>query len=392
MSRDERLGVWVLAVGQTLGFATLVFSFGGILPALLDGSGWSRAELALGPTLALLVSAVLAPLSGRLVDAGHGAALLSGAAALGAAGLLLLSGVGHYALWLAFWGLVGLGQAGSLYETCFAFLTRRLGGEARGAIIRITVLAGFASSLAFPVGALAGRALGWHGALAVFAALQLAITVPANLYGAHLLRRGQRRGPVMVETPRGAVAAAMRKPEFWVLATVFALMIGGHMMLVSFALPIMADRGAGATLAVVVASSVGPMQVAGRLFLMFGADRIGSGRAARTITLGLAVASAALLFAAGQPVLMFVYAVFQGASIGIASILRPLLVAEALGRENFGAVSGALATAPLTASAAAPYLGALLIGWGGVPFLLAATFGFALAAFAGTLWLRSRGL
>jgi predicted MFS family arabinose efflux permease len=392
MSRDERLGVWVLAVGQTLGFATLVFSFGGILPALLDGSGWSRAELALGPTLALLVSAVLAPVSGRLVDAGHGAALLAGAAALGAAGLLALSGVGSHALWLACWALVGLGQAGSLYETCFAFLTRRLGGEARGAIIRITVLAGFASSLAFPVGAWAGAAFGWHGALAIFAALQLAITVPANLWGAHLLRRGQRRGPAMVETPKGAVRAAIGKPEFWVLAAIFALMLGGHMMLVSFALPIMQDRGAGATLAVVVASSVGPMQVAGRLFLMFGADRIGSGRAVRVITLGLAVASAALLLAAGQPALMFAYAVFQGASIGIASILRPLLVAEALGRENFGAVSGALATAPLSASAAAPYLGALLIGWGGVPLLLAATLSFALLAFAGTLWLGRRGI
>lgn len=392
MSRDERLGVWVLAVGQTLGFASLVFSFGGILPALIDGSGWSRAELALGPTLALLVSAVLAPFSGRLVDAGHGGALLGGAAAVGAAGLVLLSGVDHYALWLLFWGLVGLGQAGSLYETCFAFLTRRLGDEARSAIIRVTVLAGFASSLAFPIGALTGQAFGWHGALAVFAVLQLAITVPANLYGVHLLRRGQRRGPVMVETPRGAVAAAMRKPEFWVLAAIFSLMICTHMMLVSFALPILEDRGAGAMLAVVVASSVGPMQVAGRVFLMFGADRIRSGAAVRAITLGLAAASAALMLATGQPVLMFAYAVFQGSSIGIASILRPLLVAEALGRENFGAVSGALATAPLAASAAAPYLGALLIGLGGVPLVLVTTFAFSLIAFGGTLWLRVRGI
>ncbi|MBC7140604.1 MAG: hypothetical protein H5U18_00320, partial [Rhodobacteraceae bacterium] len=50
MSRDESIGVWLLAVGQTAGFAALVYMFGAIILSLEDGSGWSRAELALGPT------------------------------------------------------------------------------------------------------------------------------------------------------------------------------------------------------------------------------------------------------------------------------------------------------------------------------------------------------
>jgi hypothetical protein len=91
-------------------------------------------------------------------------------------------------------------------------------------------------------------------------------------------------------------------------------------------------------------------------------------------------------------VLFVAYAVGQGASIGIQSILRPLLVAEALGQENFGAVSGALAMAPLTASAAAPVLGALLISAGGVTLLLWVTLAAALGAFGIALWLRSRGI
>ena len=65
MSRDEQLGVWALAVGQTLGFAALIYIFGAILVSLEAGSTWGRAELALGPTLGLLVSAASAPFAAR---------------------------------------------------------------------------------------------------------------------------------------------------------------------------------------------------------------------------------------------------------------------------------------------------------------------------------------
>ncbi len=392
MGRDESRGVWLLAVGQTAGFAAIVYVFGAILLSLEAGSGWHRAELALGPTLALLTQAGLAPFSGRLVDRGLGGALLGGAAALGGLCLLALSQVGQIALWYLLWIVIGVAQAASLYETCFSFLTRRLGPFARDAIIRVTLVAGFASTFAFPLGAWAGAAFGWRGALLVFAAVQIVVTVPANLLGVRYLRRGERRGGPMVPTPRGAVRHALGRPEFWALAGFFGLLMGNHMMLTTFALPVLADRGAAPALAVLVASSVGPMQVAGRALLMFGGDRIPAGGAARAITLGMAAASGALLAASGQTVLFVAYAVGQGASIGIQSILRPLLTAEALGQQNFGAVSGAVAMAPLTASAAAPVLGALLISAGGVTLLLWVALAAALGAFAIALWLRSRGI
>ncbi|MCW3782272.1 MFS transporter [Defluviimonas salinarum] len=392
MARAERLGVWLLAIGQTLGFASLVYVFGAILLALESGSGWSRAELSLGPTLALLTQALLAPYSGRLVDRGLGGLLLGGAAALGAACLIALSQVTHLGLWLGLWVVIGAAQAASLYETCFSFLTRRLGRDARPAIIRVTLVAGFASTLAFPIGAWSGAEFGWRGALVTFAILQVLITVPANVAGVALLRRGERRGAPLVETPKGAIRAALRRPEFWALAGLFGLMMGNHTMLFTFALPVLTDRGAAPGLAVLVASSVGPMQVAGRVALMLGGARIHAGAAARAIALVMCAASVALLVASGEAWLLFLYAVCQGSSIGIASILRPLLTAEALGYENFGALSGALAIAPLTAGAAAPFLGALLIGAGGVTLLLSVTLLLALGAVALALWLRTRGI
>ncbi|MCV2864190.1 MFS transporter [Albidovulum sediminicola] len=392
MSRDESRGVWILAVGQTAGFAALLYMFGAIILALEDGSGWSRAELALGPTLALLAQAALAPFSGRLVDGGHGGRLLAGAALLGAACLALLSQVTHLAAWYAIWMVLGAAQAASLYETCFSFLLRRLGPEARRAIIRVTLVAGLASTFAFPIGAWAGEALGWRGAILLFAGIEALITLPANIIGVRLLRRGERRGGERAELRAGAVRAVLRRPEFWALALYFGLMMGNHMMLTTYALPILTERGAAHALAVLVASSVGPMQVAGRLLLTLPGLRVGTGTLSRVIALGMSGSSFALLVAAGDWWLFAIYAVGQGASIGVQSVLRPLITAEALGQENFGAISGALAMAPLGAGAVAPFLGAILIGAGGVTLLLSVTLGFALLAFAIGLWLRARGI
>ncbi|MDI3336019.1 MFS transporter [Defluviimonas aestuarii] len=392
MSRDDSIGVWLLAVGQTAGFASLVYIFGAIILSLEDGSGWSRAELALGPTLALLTQAGLAPFTGRLVDKGYGGALLGGAAALGALCLAALSRVEVLWLWYALWIVIGFAQAASLYETCFSFLTRRLGREARTGIIRVTLVAGFASTVAFPLGALTGEALGWRGAVLVFAAVQLAVTLPTNILGVRFLRRGERRGGPMVATPPGAVRAVLKRPDFWALAAFFGLLMGNHTMLFTFALPILTDRGAPHGLAVLIASTVGPMQVAGRIVVMLAGARARSGPVARGIALGMSLASVALLAGTGQVWLLVIYAVLQGTSIGIQSILRPLLTAEALGQENFGAVSGSLAMAPLTAGAAAPFLGALLIGAGGVTLLLWVTLLAALVALGIAFWLRTRGI
>ena len=392
MSRDESRGVWLLAIGQTAGYASLVYIFGAIILSLESGSGWTRAELALGPTLALVAQAILAPFMGRLVDKGRGGLLLGGSAIVGALCLALLSRVESLVAWYALWLLIGAAQAAGLYETCFSLLTRRLGPEARRGIIRVTLVAGFASTFAFPLGAWSGSALGWRGAILLFAAIQLFLTLPVNVLGVTLLRRGERRGGPLVPTPKGAILRTLRQPEFWALAVFFGLLMGNHMILTTYALPVLTERGASQALAVLVASSVGPMQVAGRVLLMLGGARIPAGGAARAIALGMVLSSGALLIVSGQVWLFFIYAIGQGASIGVQSILRPLLTAEALGPENFGANSGALAMAPLLASAAAPVFGALLIGAGGVTLLLSVTLTMGLIAFASALWLRARGI
>lgn len=369
--------VWLLALGQTLVYAGSYYAFPALLPDLEAATGWSKATLALGPSLAFLIMASLTVVTGRLVDRGLGGEMLVWGPVLASLGVAGMALAGSPAVWLAAWALVGVAQAGCLYETCFAFLTRRLGGGARAAITRVTLVAGFAGTLAFPLGHWVGERLGGQGGLAVFVGVTL-LAMPCNLWAVQSLRRRERAGVAPVPAPPGVLAVALRRPAFWALVACFGLIWLNHGVLITYVLELFADRGAGPAMAATAAACIGPSQVAGRLLFMLGEARVGNARAT-LIALGGVVAASAVLWLAGlAPALVFGFALAQGAGAGLMSILRPVLIAEILGREGFGAISGAVAMSPILASAVAPALGAWMLVAGGPVAVYAACLAMAL--------------
>jgi MFS family permease len=131
-------------------------------------------------------------------------------------------------------------------------------------------------------------------------------------------------------------------------------------------------------MAAFAAACIGPSQVVGRLLFLMGEARVGNTRAT-LLALGSILAASLLLWAAGAaPVLIFAFALAQGAGAGLMSILRPMLIADILGRQGFGSISGAVAISPILASAAAPALGALMLTVGGPGLVYAACLAMAL--------------
>ncbi|WP_295074308.1 MFS transporter [Tabrizicola sp.] len=375
------MAVWLLALGQTLIYAGCYYSFPALLPDLEAATGWTKGELALGPTLAFLIMAGLTPFTGRLVDRGLGGEMLIWLPVLCALGVAGLGLVGSLTGWLALWALIGVAQAGSLYETCFAFLTRRLGDGARAAITRVTLVAGFAGTLAFPLGHWLGQVLGGQGALVVFAGLVL-LAAPLNAVAVRQLRQRERAGQAIPPSPPGMLQVALKKPAFWIISLGFLAVYLNHGILITYALILFADRGAAPGLAALAAACIGPAQVAGRLVLLAAGARVTTTQATMA-SLGGAVLAGVLLWLAGlAPWLIFAFALAQGAGIGLTSILRPVLIAEILGREGFGAISGAAAVAPILASAAAPSVGAALLAWGGPELVYAVCLALAVTGLA----------
>ncbi len=375
----ERRAVWMLATGQTLGYACFYYIFAAMVVSWQDALGWDKAVLALGPTVAILVSAGLAPFVGRAVDRGHGPRLMVGGALAGAASLAVLAGVSHPWVYLAAWVGLGIAQASCLYEVCFALLIRRFGLAARSAITRVTLVAGFASTLAFPAAAALTPALGWQGTVWVAVAVTVLAIVPLHLAGAGIISQGPAQGR---EGAQFAPAAwdVLRLADFWRLAAVFSLLNLNHWMLISFMLPVFAAQGLGAGLAVAAAACVGPAQVLGRLALMRSEARLGTGLATRLTLCAIVAASVLLALAGLAPLLAFGFAAVQGAAMGVMTILRPMIVADTLGSQTYGAIAGMMSIPTLLSSAAAPLLGALLLGAGGVGLLIGVALILALLA------------
>jgi predicted MFS family arabinose efflux permease len=223
----------------------------------------------------------------------------------------------------------------------------------------------------------------------VFAGVTL-LGAPCHWWAVRSLRRQERQGLALPPEPAGALQAALRRPVFWGVALCFGLFGLNHNILLTYVLVLFADRGASAGTAAFAAAMIGPAQVLGRVLFLWQAARVTNGQAT-LLALGSVSLAGVILWSAGaSPGLIFAFALAQGAGMGLMSILRPLLIADLLGRQGFGAISGAVAMAPILASAAAPALGAVMLGWGGPVMVYAACLAMAVAGFAMAVWLVAR--
>ncbi len=368
MRRDPAL--LILAAGQTLAWACIFYVFPALLLRWEQALGWSKADLTAAIAGAVLVSAAASPIAGRIIDRGQGARLMAVSAAAGGVGLLLLSFVSELWQFYAVWVLLGLAMGGCLYDPCFAILTRARGIYAKRGIILITLVAGFASTISFPAMHSLSDWLGWRGAVQVGAGVMLIVVAPVLWRGVTMLEAG---GIVATE-PEPEIASGaryLRRPAFWFLSIGFACLAMTHGAILHHLLPILDERGYSGDLAVLAASFIGPMQVAGRLAMM-AADRFVSNNGVALgafAVMGLSVVFLAL--AGSSPAFLSLFVILFGSAFGTVSILRPVLTREILGPNNFGAKSGAVAVSFLAGSALAPFLGALIWTTGGYDLMLA---------------------
>ena len=357
--------VWPLAIAETIIWAAMYYAFPALLPTWERELGWSKTELSFAFTLSLVVSASLVPVAGRLIDRGLAREIFTGGAVLGAVLLALLSVVTELWQFFCIWIGLGVAMSSTLYEACFAVLVRSTGDRARRAITIVSVVAGLAGTVAFPSAHLLSAALGWRGAVLVFAAVVATVAVPL-VWSA--CRRAEAQATVHAPKPSASAGQALAvagSPVFRLLAIAVFLAALDHGMLISHVLPILDDRGIDAGLAVLAASFIGPMQVAGRLVLM-ASDRFASTVVASTGCFAMmAIAGTCLLNAGAAPALLAGFVVLQGAGIGIASVMRPVITAELLGRRNFGVVSGLVGLMHMGGYALGPSVSAMVWAWGG---------------------------
>lgn len=380
--------VVALGLTQTLAWGSTFY-----LPAILAGpmagdTGTSTSFVFLAFSCAMGVSALLGPWAGRQIDRHGGRAMLGASNLIFAAGLGLMGLAQGPVLLMAAWLVVGLGMGIGLYEAAFATLARLYGSAARGPITGITLFAGFASTVCWPLTALMEAELGWRMACTLWALAHLLFALPLNRLA---VPRAPESGPPAAASPAPRPAQSGRPAQserliMVLLAFVFAASWFGSTAMAAHLPMLLREAGASPTAAIAAAAMVGPAQVAGRL-LEFGVlSRLHPLLSARMACLGHPFAVVALL--AGGATFAPVFAVLHGAGGGIMTIAKGVLPLALFGAGAYGHRLGVLMIPTRITQAVTPVAFALLIDRFGLGALWVSG-ALSLAAFAALMVLRA---
>jgi len=351
----HRLAI-VLGLNQTMTWGMTFYLPAVIAEPAAHSIGASHVAILGAFTWALLVTSLAAPRVGKWIDRHGGRGSLAISIAITAAGQLTLATATNLYLWYIGWSVIGAGMALGLYDAAFATAGVLLGKDAGPAITGITLIAGFASTVFWSLGAALIAILGWHGLLLLYAALQLAVNLPMVL----LLV------PPKPPQPFNATHLALPSPAGRTRRTI-VVCLGTFFTIRWFITSAIAVnvlillQGIGLTLpqAIVVAALIGPGQVVGRLLEWSIGQHVGLMLRARLGAMLFPLGALALL--AGGPIAAVCFALLYGMSNGILTINRGTLPLALLGPQSYATLLGWLALPVLLAQATAPTLIAPLV-------------------------------
>jgi MFS family permease len=345
----------ILALGtaQTLAWASSYY-----LPAILAdpiaqdlgiSSNWVFAAF----SMSLVIAALLGPRVGREIDLVGGRSVLSISNLTMIAGLVLLGFTRSIPVLILAWLLLGVGMGFGLYDAAFATLGRIYGNAARRPITGITLLAGFASTVGWPLTAWGLETIGWRDTCFAWAAAHVVIGLPLNF----LMLPTVKGAPVTSTTSVKPHVPIDRTMILLAFAFAAAWSVTGAM---AAHMPRILETGGATTVQAIAAGALfGPSQVVARIlevsFLSRYHPLVSTRLACMTHPIGAAIFALMGGAASGA------FAITFGLGNGILTIARGTLPLAIFGPQNYGYRLGLIGAPARMAQAAAPLAFGLLI-------------------------------
>jgi predicted MFS family arabinose efflux permease len=349
----KRLGViTALGTAQTLAWGSSYY-----LPAILAdaiahdlgiSSNWFFAAF----SASLVISGLLGPRVGRQIDRVGGRQVLCISNLVLAGGLALLGA--STSLWMmsAAWLLLGVGMGLGLYDAAFGALGRIYGRDARSAITGITLIAGFASTVGWPLSSLGLETIGWRDTCYAWALAHIVIGLPLNLLLPRTETAVVAEGPIIkphIPIDRTMVLLSFAFAAAWTVTSAMA----AHLPRIVEAF------GATPAQAVFAGMMIGPAQVAARVMEASLLNRfhpiVSTRLACITHPIGACVIG---IFGGGAAA---AFALLHGAGNGILTIARGTLPLSIFGPENYAYRLGLIGAPSRICQALAPLAFGLLI-------------------------------
>ncbi len=353
----------ILALGltQIIGYGSLYYSFSILAPSMARDLNWSSEWIFGALSAALLIGGLAAPTMGKWIDRLGAGRVMTGGSAIAAAALVACALSSGKVAFVA--ALIAIETASNLvqYGAAFALLVQIRPKVAQRSITYLTLIAGFASTIFWPITTALHAHLSWQAVYLVFAALNIAVCLPIHAWLSFSVSKSRNQasgGPARHVEP--SLAPSIRTPAFVMMVTGFALESFVNAALLVHMVPVLSGLGLGA-MAVMVGTLFGPSQVLSRFTNML----FGGGLSQLTLALISAVllpaALVILIVTAPSVPGALVFAVVFGLGSGLSSIVQGTLPLALFGSEGYGRRQGQVLAIRLVISSTAPFILAFLM-------------------------------
>jgi hypothetical protein len=296
-----------------------------------------------------------------------------------AGGLALQGFAQSIPMLIAAWVLLGIGMGYGLYDAAFGALGRTYGEAARSAITGITLMAGFASTVGWPLTAYGLAHIGWRDTCFAWALAHILIGLPLNLLMLPAISDGkavtEREAKPHIPIDRTMILLAFAFALVWIVTGAMAAQFPR----------ILEAAGATQVAAVAAGALIGPAQVLARIveasFLSRYHPIVSTRLAFLMHPLGALIVALTGGAAAG------VFAIFHGAGNGVITISRGTLPLAIFGPKNYAYRLGLIGMPARMAQAPAPLLFGFLIDMMGSRVLIVSS-ALSLIAFFSLFFLR----
>lgn len=371
---SPRLGLALsfLGIAQIINWGVTYYTLALIGPHIVIETGWSEAFVYSGFAVATIIMGLASPFSGQAVDRLGGAPVMAIGTLIGVGGVTMLALAYDPIFYMLAWGVIGLAMSACLYDTSFAAIARFAGHATRKAISSMTLIAGFSSTIIWPLTALLLAHFTWREVIFIDAAMMAFISTPLLLIGLNegAIKTAQAAHAEARASDQFAAVPLLHKPllaekDFPIAMVLFAFVLTAHGFVVNamsvHVITLFTDLGIDHSAAVLAGALIGPAQVASRLLELLFGKRLSAIALGLVAVLLLPLSFLIPVLLPASLVMAASFGLAYGASNGLATIMRGVVPHALFGPEGYGRRLGLIAGPPLIIKAVAPAVFASLI-------------------------------
>lgn len=368
-----------LGVTQIIGYGTLYYSFSILAPDMARGYGLPVEWMFGALSVALLVGGLVSPSIGGWIDRFGAGRIMAVGSLVAALALVGCAASPNRPSFLVALVVIEVAANFVQYGAAFALLVQIAPNVALRSITYLTLIAGFASTIFWPVTTALHASLSWQQIYLVFAGMNALVCLPVHAWLARAARPVRDLASTTeVRKVEGSLPSEKRRSGFVLMIVGFSLQALVSSAVLVHMVPLLSGLGLGAA-AALVGTLFGPAQVASRLInMLLGRDLQPLVLAAISALL-MAAAIAVLAATAPSMVGAMGFAVLFGFGSGLFSIVSGTLPLSLFGSEGYGRLQGKITSARLIVSAMAPFAFAVAIK------PLGEVLSLSIAAFCGSL-------